>query len=121
MQKNTFYHIISSAQQDNVITVSFQFDSAHPIFAGHFPGQPVVPGACMLQMVKEILSANMPSAYHLKKAGYLKFIAPIDPNMTDELEMKLTYKTVEGGLQVGAVLTANGVACFKMQGVWTAD
>ena len=28
----------------------------HPIFDGHFPESPVVPGVCMIQMIKEILS-----------------------------------------------------------------
>jgi len=121
MLKDTFFHIISNTHQNNAITVALGFDAGHPIFSGHFPGQPVVPGACMLQMVKEILSENMPSAYRLKKADHLKFIAPIDPNMADELEMKLTYKALEIGLQVVAVLTANGVVCFKMQGIWTVN
>ena len=120
MLKDSFYHIISNSHQDNIILVALEFDAAHPIFAGHFPGQPVVPGACMLQMVKEMLGDALKSPSHLKKADHLKFIAPIDPNMADELEMKLTYKAVEAGLQVIAVLTANGVACFKMQGTWAS-
>ena len=27
---------------------------AHPIFAGHFPGNPITPGVCMLQIIKEL-------------------------------------------------------------------
>src|SRR5476651_1592190 len=118
MLKGHFYHITSTAQHDNVITAALHFDSAHPIFSGHFPGQPVVPGACMLQMVKEILTDSLQHNYRLKKADHLKFMAPVDPRVAEDLELKLTHKTFECGLQITASLSANGVICFKMQGVW---
>lgn len=116
MLKDHFYYILSLTHADKTVTASLQLNVGHPIFSGHFPGQPVVPGACMLQMVKEILAEVMPGSHQLKKAANLKFIAPIDPNMVDELELKLTYKPTEEGLQVNASLLANGVVSFKMQG-----
>ncbi|MES2276978.1 MAG: 3-hydroxyacyl-ACP dehydratase [Bacteroidota bacterium] len=118
MLKDHFYDITSTTHQDNTITVSLQLNIGHGIFGGHFPGQPVVPGACMLQMVKEVLSETLGIAYQLKKAGHLKFIAPVDPRMVYELELKLTYKNVDSGLMLTAVLYANGVICFKMQGLF---
>jgi 3-hydroxyacyl-[acyl-carrier-protein] dehydratase len=118
MLKDHFYHIISTTHQDNSIAVTLQLNIDHAIFGGHFPGQPVVPGACMLQMVKEVLSNALNIEYQLKKADNLKFIAPVDPRMVDELELKLSYKPIEPGLQVTGSLSANGVVCFKMQGSW---
>lgn len=120
MLKDSFYTIASISHQDNTILAELQFMSEHDIFAGHFPGQPVVPGACMLQIVREVLSDNLNAPYRLKTASNLKFIAPVDPRMVDEAELKLTYKTVEIGLQVTAVLNTNGVVCFKMQGIWVS-
>lgn len=118
MLKDHFYHIIHLNNAHNAITAGLQLNTAHPIFQGHFPGQPVVPGACMLQMVKEVLTEALPGGHQLKKAANLKFIAPVDPNMVDELELQLTFKTTEDGLLVNASLLANGVASFKMQGVF---
>lgn len=97
-----------------------QLSGEHDIFKGHFPGQPVVPGACMLQIVKEILSAGLNTDFHLKKADNLKFIAPVDPRVTDDLQLKITYKTLDTGLQVNASMSANEVVCFKMQGVFNS-
>lgn len=118
MLKDHFYHILNLTHADNAVMASLQLNVEHPIFSGHFPGQPVVPGACMLQMVKEILAEALPGNHQLKKATNLKFIAPVDPNMVDEQELKLTYKPTEEGLQVCASLLANGVVSFKMQGVF---
>lgn len=118
MLKDNFYTVASIDHQDNSISAAIEFNAGHGIFAGHFPEQPVVPGACMLQMVKEVLCDILNAPYALKIASNLKFIAPVDPRMVDEAELKLNYKTVDAGLQVSAVLTTNGVTCFKMQGVW---
>jgi 3-hydroxyacyl-[acyl-carrier-protein] dehydratase len=118
MLKDHFYHIISTNHQDHTIAVTLQLNIDHVIFGGHFPGQPVVPGACMLQIVKDVLNNTLNIDYQLKKADHLKFIAPVDPRMVDELELKLSYKQIEAGLQVTGSLSANGVVCFKMQGSW---
>jgi 3-hydroxyacyl-[acyl-carrier-protein] dehydratase len=120
MLKDSFYTISSLTHHDNVVAAILQFNNGHQIFTGHFPGQPVVPGACMLQIVKEILGDALGNSYQLKKAANLKFIAPIDPRMVDEMDLRITYKTTDDGLQITAALNANRVVCFKMQGVFIA-
>jgi 3-hydroxyacyl-[acyl-carrier-protein] dehydratase len=118
MLKDHFYHIITIQQQENSIQASLQLNGEHEIFKGHFPHQPVVPGVCMLQMVKEVLNDALDKELHLQKAGTLKFIAPVDPRVTDDLQLTITHLTADSGWQVSAVMNANGVACFKMQGVF---
>lgn len=118
MLKDHFYHIISTLQQENSVEVSLQLNAAHEIFKGHFPDQPVVPGACLLQIVKEVLNISLEKELRLQKAGNIKFIVPVDPRVTDELQLNITYKPLDSGLQISATLNANGVACFKMQGVF---
>ena len=66
-------------------------NTAHPIFAGHFPGQPVVPGACQLQMVQELLSHSLGGKYRLRQADQLKFLTPIDPRQHPRIEATLRY------------------------------
>lgn len=119
MLKDHFYQVTSTAQQENSIIAVLQLNGDHHIFKGHFPGQPVVPGACMLQMVKEILTDALQTNLHLKKADNLKFIAPVDPRVTDDLQLKVTYKILDTDLQVNAQMSANEVVCFKMQGVFS--
>jgi 3-hydroxyacyl-[acyl-carrier-protein] dehydratase len=120
MLKDSFYHITSLNHQDNTIMISLQFNSGNEIFAGHFPGQPVVPGACMLQMVKEILTEAFGANYQLKKADNLKFIAPVDPRIAEDTKMKISYKNLDADIQVNTQLSVNGVTCFKMQGIFIA-
>jgi 3-hydroxyacyl-[acyl-carrier-protein] dehydratase len=47
----SFIRIVSNGSSS--LEASFLLNPKHAIFAGHFPGQPVVPGVCMLQIIKE--------------------------------------------------------------------
>jgi 3-hydroxyacyl-[acyl-carrier-protein] dehydratase len=89
------------------------------IFDGHFPGHPVVPGACMLQVVKDVLETSLGFPLRLK-AGHLKFISMIDPGVIQTIQLEITYARDEE-IKVTAKLICGGAACFKLQGVFLFD
>ena len=57
MLLGNFFTIINKEITDNSATLLISINAAHPIFEGHFPGQPVVPGVCMIQMIKEMMES----------------------------------------------------------------
>lgn len=63
----------------------------HPIFEGHFPGRPVVPGACLLQLVKELLSIAIDSEVSLTRADQIKFISMISPDHNETVWMNVSW------------------------------
>jgi 3-hydroxyacyl-[acyl-carrier-protein] dehydratase len=102
---------------DGVINAQLGINKDCEIFKGHFPGNPVVPGACMLQIVKEVLEEALNGSLLLKKADHLKFIQMIDPVNTSAVNLNITYKVVEGnGFNAVAKLTKDEVVYFKFQG-----
>lgn len=70
--KNSLYHIIDYSE--NSYTIGF--NSSHPVFGGHFPGHPIVPGACLVQIAQELASAQPFTAIR-----NLKFRQPVTPDM----------------------------------------
>lgn len=54
MQK-LFSDIDNYLSAEDRFTFRVRLDAAHPIYAGHFPGNPVLPGVCTLQIVRECL------------------------------------------------------------------
>jgi 3-hydroxyacyl-[acyl-carrier-protein] dehydratase len=101
------------------IRASLSINQNTSIFEGHFPGQPVVPGACMLQLVKDVLEEALHMPIRLKKAGNIKFINMITPASNPTAKLTISYKiTNDGSISVNASLLTGEVTCFKLQAVY---
>ncbi|MDB5131885.1 MAG: FabA-like domain protein [Mucilaginibacter sp.] len=110
------FAITKIEHQNNSVHAALDVNKDSEIFKGHFPGQPVVPGACMLQVVKDVLETALNIQLQLKKAGHLKFVSMIDPRVAREVQMEISYKLGEEEIAITASLACDGVVCFKLQG-----
>ena len=116
-KNNALFKISKLGHNDDRISAKLDINKDCDIFTGHFPGQPVVPGACMLQIVKEVLEIALDMPLRLKKADHLKFMAMIDPENTQAVDLDIAYKFEEDGdIIVTAKLMSGEVVCFKFQG-----
>lgn len=61
----------------------------HAIFKGHFPGNPVTPGVCMMQIIKELSQDILGSSLILKSSSNVKFMALINPEVNAKLRLEL--------------------------------
>jgi 3-hydroxymyristoyl/3-hydroxydecanoyl-(acyl carrier protein) dehydratase len=55
----------------------------HPVFAGHFPGTPILPGVMLLDTVLHAIAASAGIALDTCELGSVKFLSPANPG--DEL------------------------------------
>jgi len=117
MLKDTLYKILLSDHGDGIITATLELDIDNVIFAGHFPAQPVLPGACMLQMVKDVLESTLDKSLMLKQARQIKFLELIDPRINSILELTINYMNADDNtINVSATLNAKTAICFKFTG-----
>jgi 3-hydroxyacyl-[acyl-carrier-protein] dehydratase len=121
MLKDDFYTIISIKKENNSFEILLGLNGGHAIFLGHFPGHPVVPGACLLQMVKEVTEDLLAKKLQLIKADNIKFLMLINPNEQGTLQMNLTHNVLEdGSFNVVANLMGAKSVCFKFSGRFQA-
>jgi 3-hydroxyacyl-[acyl-carrier-protein] dehydratase len=113
---NDLFSIKKIAHEDGVIIAQLGINKNSDILKGHFPGHPVVPGACMLQIVKDVLEDALEFPIRLKKADHLKFMTMIDPAGTNQVQLDITYKYAESDIHVTAKLSNDDVVYFKLQG-----
>lgn len=76
MLRDSFYNIL----QDSQNTYTICFNACHPIFAGHFPEHPVVPGACLVQIAEELAEIAYGYPVRFSAIRDLKFRQPILPD-----------------------------------------
>jgi 3-hydroxyacyl-[acyl-carrier-protein] dehydratase len=62
----------------------------HDIFRGHFPGNPVLPGVCMVQIMKELISDILQKDVILTEANTIKFQNPVNPHENPELHVAIS-------------------------------
>ena len=56
MLKDILYKILSTNKINNGISYQISLLRDCPIYTAHFPGKPITPGVCILQMVEELLA-----------------------------------------------------------------
>ena len=118
----SFYHIFSfnttatgELQQEFLAVI--ELDPDHPIFLGHFPGNPVVPGVCQVQMVKELLEKGMNQPLKLTESDNIKFLSLINPNATPRLEFRMTVKHLaDKQISASATIVSGDTIYLKFKG-----
>ena len=111
---NDFYTTNDIVQLDNTYSCRVAFNADHSIFKGHFPGQPVVPGVCMMEIVKELLQAQLNKPLILRSARNVKFLGFITPDV--QPAVKISWKENEGAFVVNASFSSETAALFKLDG-----
>ena len=50
--KNSLYQITGKETNGTAVSYDLQLDASHVIYQAHFPGEPITPGVCIIQIVK---------------------------------------------------------------------
>lgn len=79
--------IDSSNEGKYVATITL--NKNHAIFKGHFPGNPVTPGVCMMQIIKEITESVLNTSLLMVSTSNVKFMALINPEVNPKLILDL--------------------------------
>lgn len=114
MLMNDFYTVQDLQYQDNRMTCRISYDEQHPVFKGHFPGQPVVPGVCTLQTIKELLETMLQRKLVLQQAAQVKYLRLLTPDRKPSVLVEVQEQA--GQWQANASLQDEGTDVFKLSG-----
>lgn len=89
-----FYSVVSldKADEKNYV-VCIRLNKNHEIFKGHFPDNPVTPGVCMMQIVKELTERFTGKKLFMSQVSNVKFMALINPELHPELKLEMSVDT----------------------------
>ena len=93
-------------------TAVARLNPGHLIYRGHFPGNPVVPGVCQIQMVKELVEKSVNRRLRLTFSDNIKFLSMINPSLNPLLEFRMLIKTVSEGRISATVSIVSGSTVF---------
>jgi 3-hydroxyacyl-[acyl-carrier-protein] dehydratase len=119
MLQDSFYTLNAINIQSSTADITMQLNEKHPVYDGHFPGQPVVPGACLMQMVKEIIELIMKGKLQMVKADELKFLFPVNPVNDNILQGSIHYVIDDNDeINIIASFSQKNKVCFKCKALF---
>lgn len=112
LQDNLFT-IVSQQQEEGNAAFQVRLNPEWPIYKAHFPGHPITPGVCIVQMIQELLQVLVHRELCLRQAKNVKYVAIVSPEEVTELTV--TFSKIEtqpdGSLKVQAQV-ANGETLY---------
>lgn len=114
MLNDHLYTITDFKSENGKAEAAINIDANHKIFEGHFPGQPVLPGVCMVQIAKELMEKAIEKKLFMYKADSCKFLSMVDPRISPNLQFIIDYTFTEEGINTIAVLKNNDAVFLKM-------
>lgn len=94
-----------------------RLNPAHEIYRAHFPGQPVTPGVCQIQLATELLSVLLDAEAILTDAKSVKYIAVIRPEETPELTVSFQKIACDGDTCRVTVVLEDDVRLFTKMSI----
>ena len=91
MTLQSLYTIHDLKYSEREFSANISFDPKHEIFEGHFPGQPVVPGVVLINIIKDICSTIVENDVKLRKGTNIKFLNIIDPRDEATISISGSY------------------------------
>jgi 3-hydroxymyristoyl/3-hydroxydecanoyl-(acyl carrier protein) dehydratase len=86
--------------------VALPFAADHPVFAGHFPGHPIVPGVQLLDWAQAAIEAQLGQPLQALTEG--KFHSPATPADSLELDFEVGASSVRFEIRSATRRIASG-------------
>ena len=105
MLKNDFFTVKDVVNEGDSIIYRLALNASHTIFQAHFAGNPTMPGACIVQTIKELASDYLGKEFFVTTVKNTKFLQVINPLTFPEISVHMIPKKQDNGdISVSAVL-----------------
>jgi|SRR5450432_2121192 len=115
MKPNDLYTVQSKTKTESKICCKLLLDADHAVFKGHFPGQPVLPGVCMLDIIAEITGNSLNQKFRISGGPIIKFLNMIDPVKNPLIDLEIDFQNEAYSLIVTGKLFFGTLVFMKCQ------
>ena len=108
------YKVTAAENTSKGILAKVHLNKDHAIFKGHFPGNPVMPGVCMIQIIKELTEDKIGKNLFLAVSSNIKFMAIINPEKTPDLQLTIEIAEENGEVKVKNITSFEDTVALKL-------
>ena len=114
MPLKTFCRTLSFERTAAGFTAEVELRADHPVYEGHFPGQPVVPGVCTVRVVRELTARAVGYDVWFDTIREAKFVSVLIPSEG----LCITVEATLAGETLRAVVRRDEQVVLKLQATW---
>ena len=108
------YKVTATENTSEGILAAVHLNKNHEIFKGHFPGNPVMPGVCMIQIIKELTEEAIGKDLFLTVSSNIKFMAIINPEKNPDLKLTIDINEENGEVKVKNTTLYDDTVALKL-------
>ncbi len=118
--ENNYYELVSMRTDgtDGVFCIALR--PGCEVYRGHFPGNPVSPGVCNMQTVKECAERLAGKRLHIQSIRRCRLMAVVTPVACPELEVRISLAATEAGYEIAATVSDAQRTYMELKGELTA-
>ena len=108
------YKVTATENTSEGILAAVHLNKNHEIFKGHFPGNPVMPGVCMIQIIRELTEEAIGKDLFLTVSSNIKFMAIINPEKNPDLKLTIDINEENGEVKVKNTTLYDDTVALKL-------
>jgi 3-hydroxymyristoyl/3-hydroxydecanoyl-(acyl carrier protein) dehydratase len=110
-----FYQIAQESGGETAFEYALLLNKDHFIYRAHFPGNPITPGVCIIQLCKELMEHRMGKSLFLRRVENVKFLSVINPLEADRVQVAFSKVVpVNDGYKFSASVYREDVVFAKL-------
>ena len=112
MLLDTFFTIDNITAQDEKNLFEVAINKDHAVFEGHFPGNPVVPGVFLIQMVREVIEHWQQKKFKIEAADEIKFMNMVIPQQSSRLTLEIQKRVKSEKPFAYSIVVSDGTTVY---------
>jgi len=114
----SLYTISNLITPEGSFFADITFNPSHPVFEGHFPGKPIVPGVVLVEITAAITSLVTGKELVVKEASVIKFLQVIEPLLNPVVNVEGTiFEESDGWFKADLSFKAGEIVYAKLRAV----
>lgn len=102
--RDKLFYIVEKHEEEGKTDFVIRWNTENYIYKSHFPGNPVTPGVCIIQISKEFANEIFAENLFIKKVKTVKFIKAINPITDNKVTFSILYSKKENIYAINAVV-----------------
>lgn len=114
MLLNSYFSIKETKKNDEGYEFLIALNPNHQVYRGHFPGDPICPGVCSIQTIRECAESVLNRKLTISSVSQCRFLELLTPSKNIDLLVKIALDDeVDGLIKARAsVSTVDGQTVF---------